>query len=74
MEWVSVGDRLPELMDGSVLAFFPKTGSIETVHIQDNFQDITAGLDDDGHQLYTKWYKRAGITHWMELPEPPKAG
>jgi hypothetical protein len=69
-QWVSVKDRLPELEDNSVLVHF-LTGSIETVHIEDNFKDITNGFGKDGNQLYTKWYISAGITHWMPLPNPP---
>ena len=41
------------------------------VHIQDYFDDITAGLDENGNQLYTKRYIEMGITHWMYLPELP---
>ncbi len=69
-EWISVEDRLPELKDDSVLAFFPN-GSIETVHIEDYFDDITCGIDPFGVQRYTKWYISHGITHWMPLPSPP---
>jgi hypothetical protein len=72
MEWISVKDRLPELKDDSIIAYY-KTGSIETTHIEDNFKDITAGFDENGNQLYTKWYLNAGITHWMPLPQPPEA-
>lgn len=70
-DWISVEDELPELRDYSVLAFFDN-GAIDMVHIEDYFADITAGLDENGTQLYTKWYKTAGVTHWMELPEPPQ--
>lgn len=70
-QWISVKDGLPKLRDASVLAYF-SNGSIETVHIEDNFKDITAEFDDKGNQQYTKWYKNIGITHWMPLPEPPK--
>lgn len=69
-EWISVNDRLPELKDDGVLVFFPN-GAIETVHIQDYFDDITAGVDDFGVQMYTKWYITQGVTHWMPLPEAP---
>ena len=71
-EWISVKDRLPESKDDSVLAFFGEQRSIDMVHIQDYFDDITDGLDENGNQRYTKWYIHQGVTHWMPLPEPPK--
>ena len=71
MEWISVEDRLPESKDDGVLVYFSKTGSVETVHIQDYFDDITAGIDEDGTQSYSKWYKSKKVTHWMPLPDPP---
>lgn len=71
MEWISVEDSLPEIRDDSVLAYF-SNGAIDMVHIEDNFKDITAGLNEDGSQKYTKWYISQGITHWMPLPEPPQ--
>ncbi len=81
MNWVSVNDALPESKDDSVLVCsvdgskyggngFPE-GGIDFVHIQDYFDDITAGLDENGKQLYTKRYIEMGITHWMYLPELP---
>lgn len=72
-DWISVKDRLPELEDNSVLAHF-KNGSIETIHIEDYFKDITNGLDENNNQIYTKWYLHSDpqVTHWMSLPEPPK--
>ncbi len=72
MDWISVEDRLPESRDDTVLVYFSETDGIETVHIQDYFDDITAGLDSDGNQLYSKWYISQNVTHWMPLPEPPK--
>ncbi len=76
MNWIELNtenDKLPELRDGNVLAHF-ENGSIETVHIQDMFGDITAGIDENGNQLYTKWYinHKPKLTHWMELPKPPQ--
>ncbi len=81
MEWISVSDRLPESADESVLAYsdghrytkggWPE-GAIDMVHIQDYFDDITCGLDDKGDQMYTKWYRTEGVTHWMPLPDDPK--
>lgn len=73
MEWIKLkteNDTLPELKDGGVLIHF-ENGSIETVHIEDWFSDITAGLGDNGEQLYSKWYLSTEATHWMALPEPP---
>ena len=79
MEWIKCSERLPESKDDSVLVCsisgsnngFPK-GGFDMVHIQDYFDDVTAGLDEQGRQLYTKMYLSAGITHWMPYPELPK--
>lgn len=65
--WISVKEKLPESEDNLVLAQF-NNGSIETVHIQDYFDDITAGLDENGNQLYTKWYISQGVVAWQPLP------
>lgn len=70
-DWIDVNDELPESCDDSVLVYFSETGAIETVRIQDYFDDITAGKDDDGNQLYTKWYRSQNVTHWMPLPPAP---
>lgn len=72
MEWVKISDRLPSLSDRSVLVHF-ENGSMETVHVEDYFKDITNGYDDMGELQYTKWYINhdPALTHWMEL-EPPK--
>lgn len=71
-EWISVDVKLPEIADASVLAHF-QNGSIETVHIEDWFKDITSGFDEAGNQTFTKWYLKASntIIHWMPLPEAP---
>ena len=71
-EWIKCSERLPEIEDASVLAYWPSNGGMDMVHIYDYFKDITAGVDDNGVQLYTKWYIESGVTHWMPLPEPPK--
>lgn len=72
-EWISVKDWLPKIADNSVIVYFSQTGSIETVHIQDYFDLITAGLDSKNNQLYSKWYITQDVTHWMPLPSPPDA-
>lgn len=69
--WVDIHEQEPELKDGSVLMHFAN-GSTETVHIEDFFRPITAGVVD-GKQQYTKWWMshEPACTHWMELPESP---
>ena len=71
-EWISVNDRMPEIKDDAVLAYWAENDGMDMVNIQDYFSEITAGLDENGNQLYTKWYLTVGITHWMPLPEPPR--
>lgn len=72
-KWISVDDRLPELEDNSVIGYF-ENGSIETIHICDWFADITDGVNEEGKQMFTKWYLTANptITHWKNLPSSPK--
>ena len=69
--WVMCADSLPELGDYSVLCYFAETDAVEMVHVEDYFRDITAGIGEDGEQLWTKWYLSVGITHWHEMPRPP---
>ncbi|MEQ9869166.1 DUF551 domain-containing protein [Pectobacterium odoriferum] len=80
MEWVKCSDELPEIKDDLVLVcsltggknnlFFP-VGGYDCVLIEDFFSDITNGIDEQGNQLYTKWYLTQGITHWMYYPKLP---
>ena len=69
MEWIKCSDRLPESKDDSVLVCsvsgsaegsygFPK-GGFDMVHIQDYFDDVTDGFDENGKQKYTKMYIHA---------------
>lgn len=78
-QWIKCSERLPESKDDGVLVYFGAPDpsgfcghGVESVHIQDYFDDITDGLDEEGNQKYTKMYFGAGITHWMPLPEPPQ--
>ncbi len=72
-KWIKCESELPELKDGSVLVYFPENGAIDMVHIEDYFKDITSGFDDNGKQLYTKWYLSQGVSHWMCMPNQPSA-
>lgn len=72
MDWIKCEDKIPELGDYSVLAYFSENGSIDMVHVEDYFKDITAGRDKNGILKYTKWYLSQGVTHWMNLPKIPE--
>ncbi len=69
--WISVNERLPEIRDDSVLAYWQGHGGMDMVHVEDFFGDITNGRDENGNQKYTKLYISHGITHWQPMPEAP---
>ncbi len=69
--WISVNERLPEIRDDSVLAYWQGNGGMDMVHVEDFFGDITNGRDENGNQKYTKLYLSHGITHWQPMPEAP---
>ncbi|MER1814591.1 DUF551 domain-containing protein [Proteus mirabilis] len=68
--WIRCDERLPELGDYSVLAYWSH-GGMDMVHVEDYFSDITNGLDENGNQMYTKWYLSQKVTHWQPMPEEP---
>ena len=70
-QWIACNTELPKLGDYSVLVYFSENESIDMVHVEDYFKDITAGHDEKGNQAYTKWYMWQKVTHWMPLPSPP---
>ncbi len=62
MSWISVKDRLPE--DEEITALVLISG--------DGWHD-----HDFAYYYSAKWYDKyddivEGVTHWQELPEPPK--
>jgi hypothetical protein len=68
---VSVEERLPELKDDSVVIEF-ENGELSSVHREDWFKDITAGRDEKGNQLYSKWYLsecHPKVLYWLEEVE-----
>lgn len=68
---VSVEERLPEIKDDSVIVEF-ENGELSSVHRQDWFKDITAGLDENGAQLYSQHYtiyKNPKVLFWLEEVE-----
>lgn len=70
-KWVKCSERIPALEDKEVVVFFADSGCIDAVNTLDYFQDITNGFDEHGKQLYTKWYRRMNVTHWLEGLEYP---
>ncbi|MDS0790039.1 DUF551 domain-containing protein [Proteus vulgaris] len=68
--WIRCDERLPELGDYSVLAYWGH-GGMDMVHVEDYFGDITSGLDENGNQTYTKLYLSQKVTHWQAMPEAP---
>ena len=62
MEWISINDKMPEMMKW-VLGYCV-SGAMEIVrydHIMDDWDSV---LPNHG-------YRKEYITHWMPLPEPP---
>ncbi|CDH25152.1 DUF551 domain-containing protein [Xenorhabdus bovienii] len=67
MEWIKTSDRLPETYDDILL-------------VVDGSNDIHVGyfiLDEhEGNCFHSLgedlFFKIEDVTHWMELPEPPK--
>ena len=65
-EWIGVDERLPEQSCECLAA--SRTGVICLLQYSYRYKAFNA-TDDDGGD---KW-KLGDITHWMSLPEPPKA-
>lgn len=63
-EWISVKDRLPE--DGQeILIYVTVPGNMPI--------QVATCIDGDGELWLDSGYSFGDdVTHWMELPEPPK--
>ena len=58
MEWIDVNKELPNI-DDLCLVYMKRRGNSQTHTVTTQF---------------TKYgFERASVTHWMPLPEPPKA-
>ena len=77
MEWIKLNGNSDDILpsgQGRVLAAFDN-GSIEDTDIKNMFANIPCGLDENGTQLYTKWYlhlRKVGlkVLYWLDgLPE-----
>ena len=71
MEWISINDRLPE--KGMDCLVFTTSGCQQIARYTDRNSTY-------GYNYKEKWFRKGSrqlskktITHWMPLPEPPKA-
>ncbi len=64
MEWISVGDRLPENQQEILMTY--NDFVMEGIYFKEKFYQIQTCEGD-----FCEDTKQEGITHWMPLPEPP---
>ena len=70
-KWISVKDRLPDYSNSEYLVFLRSLDSdkksIEIMHLSEySSKSIYEGFRNIGQVEFFK------VTHWMDLPEPPK--
>ncbi len=61
MQWISVEDRLPDILCMILVSF-------------DNIVDTAYYNNESGWQYMDggDWFDLKGVTHWMPLPDAPK--
>jgi hypothetical protein len=64
MEWISIKDKLPEWQE-IVLCYINGEGIYKLQGV-DILQFVSDGF------IHHEYGEMEGITHWMELPKPPK--
>ena len=71
-EWISVDERMPEIMETVLIAYKEKWGWETEWHfdVDAGSWDIVEGRWNTYHDLDEG--QELHITHWMPLPEPPK--
>lgn len=73
MEWISVGDRLPE-EDGTLPRYVNGDFClISVLAVCNKGVTMKERIYSDGHWQWlnmTPYYE--DVTHWMPIPEPPK--
>lgn len=67
-KWISVKDRLPPYIGKKILVVNGH-GNIQMLAFWKKVGNNWTWLDCDGHFNHTN-----DITHWMQLPKPPKEG
>lgn len=62
-EWISIHDQLPK--EGQLVLIYMR-GRISLTVFEDN------AFHHQETDYYTPLLMNNGVTHWMDLPEPPK--
>ena len=75
-EWISVGERLPDVAPVLVCFLEPFFGKLSS-EIGVGYYDSPNEYDDSSGRGWLFWLNDrkilgGGVTHWMPLPEPPK--
>jgi len=77
MNWISVKDRLPDISDFYLIAYYFRRKSIKDICVTEAFflppTDEWVWGSIDGEVYYSDDKKNQFIvTHWMPLPKPPQ--
>lgn len=75
MEWISVKERLPSSIANKVLVYC-KCGYIGFGHYED-YKGVQTWFNLESGKPFSEWAHDEpddyDVTHWMPLPEPPRA-
>lgn len=84
-QWISVKDRLPEIEQSSfamrkesACVLIVSNGNVHVAHLCEKWCDRTqlifeaCDCDCRGHDMEQDEWELDQVTHWMELPAPPK--
>lgn len=73
-KWISVTEALPFLSERNILVYYDygTHGEVQMVRVESYFSEFNNGFDENGNIRYSKWYLHSNVTHWQELPNPPK--
>ena len=78
VKWISVKDRLPEVVDSYLVVVKCKYDWENEYSIDTDvatYNPYEKAYIDDCWNTYNDWYEGQQylhVTHWMPLPEPPK--
>jgi hypothetical protein len=67
MDWINVQEKLPELPEAT-----ENCKPLNTIVLVFNGRTVFDCMYSPKHGFYSgAWEQVEGVTHWMELPEPP---